>query len=128
VSGTSDTMPKHFADLGAEVVERFVGGRDGLVVEIGSNDGTLLRAVKAAGARVLGVEPATNIARLAERAAIPTVNDFFSARLAATVRAEHGPARAVLANNVVAHVHDVRDLVAGVRALLDDDGVMVMEV
>ena len=128
VSGTSDTMPKHFAELGTEVVERFVGGPSGLVVELGSNDGTLLKAVKAAGARVLGVEPATNIAAIAEKAGISTVNEFFSAALARTLRAERGPARAVLANNVVAHVHDVRDLVAGVHDLLDDDGVMVMEV
>jgi hypothetical protein len=126
VSGTSDTMPKHFADLGKEVVDRFVGAH-GLVVEIGSNDGTLLKAVKACGATVLGVEPATNIARIAEGAGIPTVNDFFSSRLARTLRAERGPARAVLANNVVAHVNDVRDLVAGVHDLLADDGVMVME-
>lgn len=127
VSGTSDTMPRHFAELGAEVVERFVGAAGGLVIEIGSNDGTLLRAVKRGGARVLGVEPATNIAPIAERAGVPTVNDFFSARLARKLRVEHGPARAVLANNVVAHVHEVRDLVAGVCDLLDADGVMVME-
>ena len=127
VSGTSDTMPKHFADLGAEVVERFVGP-EGLVVELGSNDGTLLKAVKAQGAAVLGVEPATNIAAIAERAGIPTVNDFFSAALARRLRAERGPARAVLANNVVAHVDGVRDLVAGVHDLLAPDGVMVMEV
>jgi hypothetical protein len=127
VSGTSDTMPKHFADLGAEVVQRFVGAGGGLVVEIGSNDGTLLKAVKAAGAAVLGVEPATNIAAMAERAGIPTLNEFFSAPLARALRTERGPARAVLANNVVAHVDDVRGLVAGVRALLDADGVMVME-
>lgn len=127
VSGTSDTMPKHFADLGREVVDRFVGA-NGLVVEIGSNDGTLLKAVKACGAAVLGVEPATNIARIAEGAGIPTVNDFFSSRLARTLRSERGPARAVLANNVVAHVDDVRDLVAGVHDLLAEDGVMVMEV
>jgi hypothetical protein len=127
VSGTSDTMPRHFAELGTEVVDRFVGTPGGLVVEIGSNDGTLLRAVNGRGARVLGVEPATNIAAIAERAGVPTVNDFFSARLARTLRAKHGPARAVLANNVVAHVHDVRDLVAGVHDLLDADGVMVME-
>jgi hypothetical protein len=127
VSGTSDTMPKHFADLGAEVVDRFVGA-NGLVVEIGSNDGTLLKVVQACRARGLGVEPATNIARIAEGAGIPTVNDFFSARLARALRAERGAARAVLANNVVAHVSEVRDLVAGVHDLLADDGVMVMEV
>ncbi len=126
VSGTSDTMPKHFADLGAEIVDRFVGA-GGLVVEIGSNDGTLLRAVKARGAAVLGVEPATNITAIAERAGVPTVNEFFSAALARRLRAERGPARAVLANNVVAHVDGVRDLVAGVHDLLAPDGVMVME-
>ena len=127
VSGTSDTMPKHFADLGAEVVERFVGA-GGLVVELGSNDGTLLKAVKARGAAVLGGEPARNIAVIAERAGVPTVNEFFSAALARRLRAERGAARAVLANNVVAHVDGVRDLVAGVHDLLAPDGVMVMEV
>ena len=75
VSGTSDTIPAHFAAYARDVADRFVP-KDGLVVEIGSNDGTLLRAFDRATVRVLGVEPARNIAAMANAAGIPTLGLF----------------------------------------------------
>ena len=107
------------------------------VVEIGSNDGTLLAAMAACGAssssssgpvRVLGVDPAKNIALIARERGVPTLAELFSRSLAESIRSEHGPAGAFLGNNVVAHIDDLADLAAGARAVLADDGVFVFEV
>ncbi len=126
VSGTSDTIPVHFAAYAKDVALRFVPER-GLVVEIGSNDGTLLRAFDRSKVRVLGVEPARNIAKLANAAGIPTLDEFFGEPIAARVLAEHGPASAIIGNNVVAHIDDLHGLFRGVRSLLAPGGVFVVE-
>jgi len=98
-----------------------------LVVEIGSNDGTLLEFFRARGMRVLGLDPATQIARDATAAGIETLPEFFSAALARQVRESHGPAAIVIANNVIANVPDMGDFTEGVAALLAGDGVFVFE-
>jgi SAM-dependent methyltransferase len=98
------------------------------VLEIGSNDGTLLRRFLGRAARVLGVDPARNVAPLAEAAGVPTVVAFFSAALARELAREHGRFDLVLALNVVAHTPDFIDLFAGARALLAPDGRLVIEV
>jgi hypothetical protein len=126
VSGTSDTIPLHFARYAKDVADRFVP-EDGLVVEIGSNDGTLLRAFDRVRVRVLGVEPARNIAAMANTAGIPTVSEFFTEPLARQIASEHGLASAIIGNNVVAHIDDLPGLMRGVDALLAPQGVMVIE-
>lgn len=126
VSGTSETIPSHFAAYARDVERRFMPD-GGFIVEIGSNDGTLLRAFDPARFRVLGIEPARNIAGIAMSRGIATRNDFYSARLADQVSAEYGHADAILANNVVAHIHDLHDLVRGIGALLAPTGVFVAE-
>ena len=126
VSGTSETIPAHFAAYAKDVAERFVP-KDGLVVEIGSNDGTLLRAFDRSAVRVLGVEPALNIAAMANAAGIPTLDEFFGEAIAREIAAKHGRASAVIGNNVVAHIDDLHGLMSGVTALLDDRGVFVAE-
>jgi hypothetical protein len=126
VSGTSDTIPVHFAEYARDVAQRFVP-RGGLVVEIGSNDGTLLRAFDRSSVRVLGVEPARNIARLANDAGIPTIDEFFSEDLARQIANEHGKAAAIIGNNVVAHIDDLHGLMRAAAGLLTDQGVLVVE-
>lgn len=126
VSGTSDTIPAHFAAYARDVAERFVPD-GGLVVEIGSNDGTLLRAFDRGRIRVLGVEPARNIAKIANAAGIPTLDEFFNETTAKQVAAEHGRAAAIIGNNVVAHIDDLHGLLRGAEALLAPDGVFVAE-
>jgi SAM-dependent methyltransferase len=124
-TGTSSTMRAHFQGLAREVAAAHaLRGR--LVVEIGSNDGTLLSAL-GPGVRVLGVEPARNVAELARSRGVPTVAEFFCEQLALQQRGLHGEAAVILANNVVAHVHDLVGLLRGVRAWLAEDGVFVME-
>jgi SAM-dependent methyltransferase len=126
VSGTSDTIPVHFAAYANDVAERFVPD-GGLVVEIGSNDGTLLRAFDRSKVRVLGVEPARNIAKMANAAGIPTLDEFFGEPIAKRIVPGHGHASAIIGNNVVAHIDDLHGLFRGVRALLAPGGVFVVE-
>jgi SAM-dependent methyltransferase len=98
------------------------------VLEIGSNDGTLLARLRGRVRAVVGVDPARNVAPLAEAAGVPTVVDFFSQRLARELAGDEGPFDLVLALNVVAHTPDFRDLLGGVRELLAPRGRCVVEV
>ncbi len=124
-SSVSTTMSKHFAAYANDVAERFVP-KDGLVVEMGSNDGVLLKAL-IGKRRILGVDPARNVAEVARKNGVPTLAEFFNADLAKKIVAEQGQASAVIANNVFAHIHDVGDVMKGVAELLTEDGVFVVE-
>ncbi len=128
VSGTSAEFVKHFEDYAARVLSDFKPPSGSLVIDIGSNDGTLLGFFKSAGMSVLGVDPARHIARQASRRGIETINQFFTPDLAARIRAQKGSAAIVTANNLLAHVDDLKGVVEGVRGLLADDGVFVFEV
>ncbi len=128
VSGTSPSFVAHFEDYATHVIETYRLPPEALVVDIGSNDGTLLRFFQQAGMAVQGVDPARDIARAASEAGIETLNAFFDAVLAAQIREEKGAAAVVTANNVFAHIDDLAGVVAGVRALLDEGGVFVFEV
>ena len=128
VTGTSATIAEHNERYARAVIEQIGAGPRDLVVEIASNDGSLLRCFGPYGVRTLGVEPAANIAAIARAAGIETVNEFFSAGTALTLRRAHGPAKAILANNVLAHVDDTRDFLRGIRTLLAEDGMAVIEV
>jgi SAM-dependent methyltransferase len=121
-------LVEHFKRYAASVVDSLGLAADSLVVEIGSNDGSLLKAFQALGLKVVGVDPAQNIAAEATAAGVPTVADFFSSALAKKIRAERGPAALVCANNVFAHADNLADIVDGIRAILAPDGVFVFEV
>jgi len=126
VSSTSPVMVEYLRRQALQVIERVGLVPGDLVVEFGSNDGTLLRFFKEAGMRVLGVDPAANV--VPSEADIPTITDFFGLELAQHIRAEYGPAKAVCAYNVCAHIDDLQGVVDGVRALLSDDGQFIFEV
>jgi hypothetical protein len=128
VTGTSETIAAHNRAYAAAVASLLRLSPSDLVVEVASNDGSLLACFRDLGVRVLGVEPATNIAAIARAAGIETVNDFFDGAAGPRLRAAHGPARAVLGNNVLAHVDDTRDFLRGAAALLDGDGLVITEV
>jgi SAM-dependent methyltransferase len=127
-SGTSDTIAAHNRALAAAVVTQLGIGAGDLVVEIASNDGSLLKRFCDHDTRVLGIEPASNIAQMAREAGIDTIDEFFTPAIAARVRASHGPAAAIVANNVLAHVDDPRDFLRGARSLLRPGGAIVVEV
>lgn len=128
VTGTSDTIAVHNKAYAATVVNLLRLGKDDLVVEAASNDGSLLTCFRDVGVRTLGVEPAANIAALARAAGIDTVDEFFDLAAARKLRAARGAARAVIGNNVLAHVDDTQDFLRGGRELIDGDGLVITEV
>ena len=128
VSGTSPSFVAHFEDYAASVIKAYQPPPGALVVDIGSNDGTLLGFFQQAGMAVQGIDPARDIAKAASEVGIETLNAFFDAALAVQIREKKGAAAVVTANNVFAHIDDLASMVAGVRTLLDDDGVFVFEV
>ncbi len=120
-------LAEHFKSLNESVIARLGLKSNDLVVEFGSNDGTLLGFFRKAGMRVQGIDPANAIAAEATARGIPTRSDFFTEAIAHEIKAEHGPARVVLANNAMANIDDLGDVLRGVRVLLADDGAFVFE-
>ena len=127
LSSFSDTMVKHSEELAARLVRERRLDRDSLVVEVASNDGYLLQFYKQAGVPVLGIEPAANVAEVAELKGIPTLVRFFGRELAAELRSSGRRADVIHANNVLAHVADLNGFVAGLALTLKDGGVAVIE-
>lgn len=127
VSGTSPVFVKHFEEYAKDLIRRYQPGQGALAVDIGSNDGTLLRFFKEAGLRILGVDPAREISEAANKAGIETINGFFTPGLAARVKRERGAAAIVTANNVFAHADDLAGILDGVHDLLAPDGVFACE-
>lgn len=128
VTGTSDTIAAHNRAYARTVVELLGLGAEDLVVEVASNDGSLLACFQQHGVRVLGVEPARNIAAFARQRGVPTETRFFGAGEGGALRSAHGAARVVIGNNVLAHVDDTRGFLSGARDLLADDGLAIFEV
>ena len=127
-SATSRHMQAHFERFAHSVMAGDLTGRsDPFVVEIGSNDGSMLRHFKAAGMRHLGVEPSANVAEAARAAGVETLNAFFDDALAGQVADTHGPADAVLAANALCHIGDLPGVARGVARLLKHDGVFIFE-
>ncbi|MGI8855224.1 MAG: class I SAM-dependent methyltransferase [Thermomicrobiales bacterium] len=126
-SSFSDTMLAHAEALtGRLIANRRLGGAS-LAVEIASNDGYLLQYYRRAGVPVLGIEPARNIAQIAEEHGIPTIAEFFNAAVATRLAATGRRADVMHANNVLAHVADLNGVVEGISILLKEDGVAVIE-
>lgn len=126
-SATSDLIHKHADYLANSFQERFDLNKNSLVVEIASNDGTILKYFKKTDARVLGVEPATNIAKVALEDGINTVNDFFNEATSTTIQNSYGNADIILCRHVFAHVPEIHDFVKGLKNLLTRDGAVAIE-
>ncbi|HEX2549532.1 MAG TPA: class I SAM-dependent methyltransferase [Gammaproteobacteria bacterium] len=118
----------HFKEYANEVVLNLGLLPNSLIVEIGSNDGSLLKAFKNLGMRVKGVDPARDIVKLAINEGIPTLSEFFTWDISQQICQEDGKATLICANNVFAHIDNMTDLMKGIRNLLTDDGVFVFEV
>jgi SAM-dependent methyltransferase len=121
-------LVEHFKHYAHSVVESLGIPKDGLIVEMGSNDGSLLKAFRNEGMRVQGIDPARDIAASATAEGIPTAADFFTSELARKIRDKQGRAALFCANNVFAHIDNMSDVVKGIRLLLADDGAFVFEV
>ena len=128
-SSFSDTLLQHAERLTANLIRTRRLNQNSLVIEVASNDGYLLQYYKRAGIPVLGIEPARNIARVAEtERGIPTVNDFFNVELALKLASSGRRADCIHAHNVLAHVADLNGVVQGFRTLLKPDGLVIVEV
>jgi SAM-dependent methyltransferase len=125
-SSYSSTWLEHCRRYAEAVVERFELGPESQVTEVASNDGYLLRYFRERGIPVLGVEPAANVAETAIEKGIPTIVEFFGRGTAQRLAAER-QADLLIANNVLAHVPDLNDFVAGMKLLLKRDGVITVE-
>lgn len=127
-SSLSSTLVAHSGEHVAALLAGPLEGRERpLVVEVASNDGYLLSHLPQDRVRVLGIEPSPGPAGVARERGVPTVGDFFGVHTARAVRAEHGPADVIVANNVMAHVPDLHDFVGGFAELLADDGSLRIE-
>ncbi len=125
-SGITKELADHHHRLSIDLVRRQHTPADSLVVDIGSNDGTLLKGFKRQGMRVVGIEP-TNVARFAVADGIETIQSFFSDTVADEIVKQHGKAKIITATNVFAHMATLGQVIRGVERLLDDDGVFVIE-
>jgi methylation protein EvaC len=127
-SSTSRYMQVHFERFAQSVLDGVLANRsDPFVVELGSNDGIMLRHFHARGIRHLGVEPSVNVADVARGRGINTISAFFNSRLAESIVAEHGRADVMLAANVMCHIPDLPGVAAGVKHLIKPDGLFIFE-
>lgn len=127
VTHSSPGLVAYYKDYARDVTEWAKLPSESFVMDIGSNDGALLQAFKNLGMRVLGVDPATEIARTATSNGIPTIPEFLTPDLARKIRQEHGPAKLITANNIVANVDDLHPFFESISELLADDGLFVLE-
>lgn len=126
-SSNSPVAIKHFAEMAQEIIQIAKVSSDDLVVDIGSSDGTLLNEFKnQSGCKIIGIEPAANIATIANEAGVPTLNKFFD-KSTATKILEQKKAKAITANNVFNHITDLSDFMSNVCDVLTDDGYFVFE-
>ena len=126
-SSTSKHMAQHFKFFADSICNEYLKSSDPFVVEIGSNDGIMLQNFVQRGIRHLGIEPSSNVAKVAIQKGIQTTSEFFDEALAEKIVLEHGKADAILAANVMCHIPNLHSVATGVRALLKPGGVFAFE-
>jgi SAM-dependent methyltransferase len=127
-SSFSKALLDHSRANALDLIERRKLGPTSLVVELASNDGYLLKNFGEKGVPVLGIDPAPKQAEAARKVGVPTLNDFFTVKLAAQLKDEGKRADVIIGNNVLAHVADTHGFVEGIHTLLKDDGLAALEV
>ncbi len=125
-TGLTLMLVRNFESLAKSMSDAGYYKKGDLVVDIGSNDGSLLMSFKAQGARVVGVEP-TNVAKIARKNGIPTLKHFFNKKSVEQIRRTYGIPRIITATNVFAHIHDVPTLVGNIKKIMNKDTVFVSE-
>jgi len=125
-TGVTKELVEYLNGMSSSLISKYNLKHDDLVVDLGSNDGTLLMGFKEHGIKVLGVEP-TNIAKLANQNGIETVQEFFTVDVANEIKNKYGEASIVVATNMFAHMASIGEVVSGIETILKDDGVFVFE-
>lgn len=126
MTSISASMQTHLNQLAKSITERFNIKQGSLVIDIGSNDGTLLKSFKKLRFKTLGVDP-SDIASVAQDGRIETLNNYFSNDVAKKIKKEKGPAIIITGTNVFAHVDNLFDFLNGINTVLDNDGFLVLE-
>lgn len=127
IPSTSETMRRHFAVLAKQAVEKTDANETDLVIDIGSNDGTLLKSFKLLKMRTLGIDPAENLVKKANQEGVKTICSLFTKELAKKIKKKEGEAKIITATNVVAHVHNLHDFLEGIKILLSEKGLFICE-
>jgi len=128
MTGASKPMQTHFLSLVSDAIGHSDPEKSNFVVDIGSNDGTLLNVFSQSGCKTLGIEPATNLVAVAQTRGIQTINTFFNKKTAEKVFQEYGPADIITATNVFAHIDDLHGIIEGITCLLAERGTFIIEV
>lgn len=127
VPSTSTTHLAHFEELAKTVIKECKIPKKSMVLDIGSNDGSLLKKFKEEDMNILGIDPAKNIAKAANEAGVPTINEFFNKKIARKIRSGNELMQIITATNVFAHVEDLHSVTEGISSLLNKNGVFVAE-
>ena len=125
-TGVTKELVEYLNSMSNSLISKYNLKHNDLIVDLGSNDGTLLAGFKEHGMKVLGVEP-TNISKIANQSGIETVQKFFTADIADEVKTKYGGASMIIATNMFAHMASIGEVMSGIEALLKDDGVFVFE-
>ncbi|MAE13841.1 SAM-dependent methyltransferase [Candidatus Woesearchaeota archaeon] len=128
VTSTTKTFRLHFMQMAEDLSKTFHLNENSLAVDIGSNDGLLLKGFQKCAVQTIGVEPAKNIAEIAEKDGVPTINSFFNQQTKDEIIKRKGRADIITANNVFAHTDTIKDIIKNVKLLLKPEGVFVVEV
>jgi methylation protein EvaC len=127
-TGLSKNMTNHFKNFALNsILPHIASTKDPFVIEIGSNDGTLLQFISEKGIRHLGIDPSSNVVELAKKNGINTLNEFFSFSTAQVIKEKQGRANVIAAANVICHLPDLGDVLKGVKELLVGDGIFIFE-
>jgi len=128
ITGTSETALNYSKDFSEKALKHFNSNiKDLFIVEIASNDGTFLKQFQKLGCKVLGIDPAINIAKIASKQGVPTQANFFTHELAEKLLSDNGPASLVYARNVIPHVKEIHSVIAGIETLLSKDAIGIIE-
>jgi methylation protein EvaC len=126
-SSSSESMAAHFQRTAEHYLRTELAGPDPFVVEIGSNDGIMLKTVAEAGVRHLGVDPSDRVSESAATHGVKVLVDFFDEDTAAAIREEHGPADLIFSSNTTSHITSLGSVLRGVETLFSTDGILVLE-
>lgn len=120
-------MLDHFKYLTKKIINQFSLKKNDFVIDVGSNDGSFLKFFKKKGMKVLGVDPASNVARIAQKDGIRTLINFFNLKIAKKINYKFGKAKIITCFNTFAHSENMREIIKGVKNLMNDDSVFIFE-
>lgn len=127
-SSTSKNMALHFKKFAEDLLKsNYLKNEDPFIVELGCNDGIFLKHIAKQKIRHLGIEPSINVAKVANESGINTLSDFFSEKLSTELAKKHGKVDAFIAANVMCHIPNLKDIIKGIKAILNTQGVLIFE-